>query len=118
MSGAVRSRRSGLQRQVLSCYAECLRAARRLPVASRVQAVLFVRGEFRVGAKAVEKLDIQRIEFMLRQARKKAKNYTMAGVSAFETTNVAAGTDGVEGLSSARTVAGLYKAEKSTHELK
>lgn len=73
-----------------------------------MQAVLFVRGEFRVGSKAVEKLDIQRIEFMLRQARKKAKNYTMAGVSAFETTGP---TTQAEGLSSARRVAGLHKGE-------
>lgn len=108
MSGAIRSRRSGLQKQVLACYAECLRAARRLPESSRVQAVLFVRGEFRVGSKSVEKLDIQRIEFMLRQARKKAKNYTMAGVSAFETTMP---TDQAAGLSSARCIAGLLKSE-------
>ena len=76
-------RRSGLQRQVLLLYRDCLLAARKLPGDSRASATLFLRTEFRQGAVSVEKLDIQRIEHMIRQARKQVKICTMPGVSGF-----------------------------------
>ena len=78
------ARRSGLQRQVLATYRDCLCAARKLPAASRTSAVRFIQLEFRAGATSVDKLDIQRIEHLLRQARKKIASYTMPGVSAFD----------------------------------
>ncbi len=76
-------RRSGLQLQVLSLYREVLRAARALAPASRLPAVHFARAEFRRQAGAVERLDIQRIEFLMRQARKAMKRYAAPGVTAF-----------------------------------
>jgi len=62
---------SGIQRQVLSLYRDALRAARRLPPAAAASAVAFTRAEFRMGAAAVDRLDFQRVEHLLRAARKK-----------------------------------------------
>jgi succinate dehydrogenase assembly factor 1 len=103
------ARKSGLQRQVLSLYADCLRSARQLPSASQVPAVLFVRGEFRKAASTVDKLDIQRIEFLLRQGKKKSKSYTMAGVTAFDFTQLGTGPTDDGGASSAALIVGQHK---------
>ena len=85
MSSIVRPlRRSGLQRQVLAVYRDCLVASRKLPAASQAAAVAFIRLEFRNGAATVDKLDIQRIEHLIRQAQKKVTSYTSPGVSAFD----------------------------------
>ena len=65
-------RHSGLQKQVLTAYREALRAA--LGVVGegdRVPAVQYVRCEFRRHATTVDRLDIQRIEHMLRQVTKR-----------------------------------------------
>ena len=68
-------RHSGLQKQVLSLYRECLRTALRMSSApSRIAAIDFARDEFRSKA-SLAKLDIQRIEFLLRQGKKRLKLY-------------------------------------------
>jgi succinate dehydrogenase assembly factor 1 len=78
-------RHSGLQKQVLSLYRTTLRTAReRLPAGeSRAQAEAFARTEFRSKARSVDKLDIQRIEFLIRQGKKKLDLVGMEGVSGF-----------------------------------
>ena len=57
--------RSELQRQVLALYRQCLRAA-----AAKPGAAAAVRREFRRHA-AVPRLEVMRIEFLLRQGRRK-----------------------------------------------
>jgi len=65
-------RHSGLQKQVLTAYREALRAARGVVgEGDRVPAVQYVRCEFRRHATTVDRLDIQRIEHMLRQVTKR-----------------------------------------------
>ncbi len=62
---------SGIQRQVLALYREGLRAARQMPAASAAPAAAFIRAEFREKAASVDRLDFQRVEHLLRAARKK-----------------------------------------------
>jgi succinate dehydrogenase assembly factor 1 len=60
-------RLSGLQKQVLALYRSALRAA-----APRGDAATqYVRAAFREQAAAVDKLDVQRIEFHIRQTQKR-----------------------------------------------
>lgn len=69
----------------MTLYRDCLRGARRFDNEhSRLTAIQFVRIEFRRGASTVEKLDIQRIEHLLRQSKKKLELYSMPGVTGFE----------------------------------
>jgi succinate dehydrogenase assembly factor 1 len=106
-------RYSGLQKQVLGLYRDSIRAARKLPSSSRVPAILFVRGEFRTNATQVEKLDVQRIEFLIRQGKKKITQLSGADVSAFGfAANGAVFAEGgaqPDGALSAATIAGLTK---------
>ena len=76
-------RLSGLQRQVLTLYRASLRAAAALPDApSRAAAAEFARSSFRANV-SVDKLDFQRVEFLLRQGRKKLDMVSAADVSGF-----------------------------------
>lgn len=78
-----RGRLTGFQKSVLALYRDCLAAARRLPTRERAAAAAaYVRAEFRAKAASVDKLDIQRVEFLTRQARRKLASYTAAGVDA------------------------------------
>jgi succinate dehydrogenase assembly factor 1 len=82
-------RLSGLQKQVLALYRSLLRTARTLPVdgPSRESLVGHIVREFRAKARSVDKLDFQRIEFLLRQAKKQAGHLSASanGVSGFAT---------------------------------
>lgn len=106
-------RYSGLQKQVLGLYRDSLRAARNLPSSSRVPAILFVRGEFRTNAAQIEKLDVQRIEFLIRQGKKKIKQFASADISAFGFVSgssiVSEGGPQPDGALSAAAIAGLTK---------
>jgi succinate dehydrogenase assembly factor 1 len=73
---------TGFQLNVLRLYRECLAATRRLPLESRPKAVAYVRTEFKSKAKSVDRLDIQRIEFLMRQGRRKVETFTQSGVTA------------------------------------
>lgn len=75
---------SGLQKQILSLYRDCLRHARTLAPESRTNAQVYIRHEFREKAHAISKMDFQRIEFLLRQGRKKLKSLENSSVSAFD----------------------------------
>lgn len=72
---------SGIQRQVLALYRECLQAASRLPTPQSQQAArAFTRAEFRQN---VGRLEVLRIEHQLRAGRKKLERYTAPGVVGF-----------------------------------
>ena len=65
------ARRSGLALQVLAAYRAVLRAARAQPTPpARLAAAAHARARFRAGAAGVARLDIARIEHLLRQAHK------------------------------------------------
>ena len=60
-------RRSQIQKQVLSLYKECLRAAE----AKSPQFKSVVRSEFKKSGKAIQRSDTMRIEYMVRQGRRR-----------------------------------------------
>jgi succinate dehydrogenase assembly factor 1 len=70
-------RLSGVQRQVLSLYRDALRRGAALPPPSRAAALDFIRAEFRAGL-AVDRLDFQRIEHLLRAGKKKLDSLAKA----------------------------------------
>lgn len=77
---------SGIQKSVLSLYREALRVARRMtPAPAAAAARAYVAGEFRAGAARVDRMDFQRIEHLLRAARKKIDSLGGADVSGFRT---------------------------------
>jgi hypothetical protein len=70
---------SGIQKQVISLYRESLRAARRIPTPSgAAAAAAFARAEFRRGAASVDRMDFQRVEHLLRSARKQIDTFSRA----------------------------------------
>ena len=79
-------RHSGLQKKVLNLFREGLRAARRLPdISSQSSVKQRCVESFREKGKTVDRLDIQRIEHLLRQARKELERLEMPGVSGYNT---------------------------------
>jgi succinate dehydrogenase assembly factor 1 len=85
-------RHSGLQKQVLALYRRSLRAAAALQAPdARQQAFDYVRTEFRAKASSVNKLDVQRIEYLLRQGAKRLDMASMPGVTSFGGVGVGAG---------------------------
>lgn len=104
-------RKSGLQLQVLTLYRDVLRAARALPIDSRISAISFIRHEFRHNSTHVDTLDIQRIEFLIRQAKKKLKQYSDPRVTGFSFIN---NTDKNTFINSSSTflIAGKMKQDK------
>ncbi len=64
-------RHSGVQKQVLNLYREALRRGAAFREPSRAAALAFIRAEFRVGCRSVDRLDFQRIEHLLRAGKKK-----------------------------------------------
>eukprot|EP00850_Spirogloea_muscicola_P002407 SM000009S23536 [mRNA] locus=s9:630037:630297:+ [translate_table: standard] len=65
-------RLSGIQREVLSLYRACLRAARaKRPSAQAAALREHARAEFRRHAAAVPRGDYRTIEFLLRQGRRR-----------------------------------------------
>ena len=78
---------SGIQKQVLSLYREALRSALRLAdTSASTSARDFIRREFRDKAYSVDRLDFQRVEHLLRAARKKIDVMSGAQVSGFGVT--------------------------------
>ena len=76
------ARRSGLAASVLTCYREVLRGARAQPSPpARLAAAALARQRFRDGAATVPRLDIQKIEFLLRQARKAVRAAAAGGAT-------------------------------------
>ena len=72
-------RLSGLQRDVLALYRQCLRAARKKPAESRPNFESFARREFDKNL-SVDKKDFSAIEFLLRKARKQLETYAVPNI--------------------------------------
>jgi hypothetical protein len=78
---------SGIQKQVLSLFREALRCATKMPDKSAsLTATTYIRNEFRDKAANVDRLDFQRVEHLLRAARKKIDSLSGKYVSGFQTT--------------------------------
>ncbi|EXJ79259.1 hypothetical protein A1O3_08760 [Capronia epimyces CBS 606.96] len=72
-------RRSGLQREVLKLYRQCLRAAGKKPEATRENFRTVTRREFRKN-QAVDKKDFAAVEALLRMGSRKLELYSSEGV--------------------------------------
>ena len=73
------ARLSGLQRDVLSLYRRCLRAARLKPAANRPNFEAFARREF-ARYLPLDKKDFGAIEFLLRKGQKQLEVYEAPGI--------------------------------------
>ena len=73
------ARLSGLQRDVLSLYRRCLRAARLKPSANRPNFEAFARREF-ARYLPLDKKDFGAIEFLLRKGQKQLEVYEAPGI--------------------------------------
>lgn len=72
-------RLSGLQRDVLALYRQCLRAARNKPAEARPNFEMYARKEFEK-QKTLDKKDFSAIEFFLRKGNRQLEIYGAAGV--------------------------------------
>ncbi|KAK4128924.1 hypothetical protein N657DRAFT_563690 [Parathielavia appendiculata] len=72
-------RLSGLQKNVLALYRQCLRECRKKPEASRENFRVFARNEFEKNIK-IDKRDFGAIEFLLRKGRRQLDMYASPGV--------------------------------------
>ncbi|PSR97560.1 complex 1 protein-domain-containing protein [Coniella lustricola] len=73
------ARLSGLQKQVLVLYRNCLRQARKKPDATRRHFEAFARAEFNKNL-AIEKRDFAAIEFLLRKGQRQLEAYSAPGI--------------------------------------
>jgi succinate dehydrogenase assembly factor 1 len=73
-------RLSGLQRDVLSLYRQCLRAARLKPSATRPNFENFARKEFERNTH-LDKKDFSAVEFFLRKGHRQLDTYSQKGVT-------------------------------------
>ncbi|KAF2266314.1 hypothetical protein CC78DRAFT_578351 [Lojkania enalia] len=72
-------RLSGLQKDVLSFYRECLRAVRQKQSDTRENFRAFARSEFRKNI-GINKKDFGTIEYLLRNGRRKLETYQDPGI--------------------------------------
>ncbi|KAI5306574.1 hypothetical protein KEM56_000230 [Ascosphaera pollenicola] len=72
-------RLSGIQREVLSLYRQCLRMVRTKPEDARPNFYRFARREFEKNL-SLRKKDFATIEFLLRKGRKQLELYGSEGV--------------------------------------
>ncbi|KAI8056672.1 hypothetical protein BDF22DRAFT_740177 [Syncephalis plumigaleata] len=77
-SAATSSRRSGLQRQVLSLYRSCLRAINKKPIESQPRFRQFARRQFE--RDDVKMSDIAAIEHLLRSGQRQLEAYGQPSV--------------------------------------
>lgn len=73
-------RLSGLQKDVLSLYRSCLRAARQKPADTRPNFEAFARREFEKNIN-MNKKDFGTIEFLLRKGNRQLETYATPGVT-------------------------------------
>ncbi|KAG8624157.1 hypothetical protein KVT40_009133 [Elsinoe batatas] len=73
------ARLSGLQRDVLSLYRNCLRAIRHKPEETQPNFLAFVRDEFREHL-SLNKKDFGTIEFLLRKGQRQLEMYQSPGI--------------------------------------
>ncbi|CAK7245293.1 MAG: hypothetical protein STHCBS139747_006869 [Sporothrix thermara] len=72
-------RLSGLQREVLSLYRQCLRASRQKPPEARPHFEEYARSEF-ARHRGLEKRDFGAIEFLLRKGRRQLDVMASPGI--------------------------------------
>ncbi|CEJ81700.1 Putative Heat repeat protein [[Torrubiella] hemipterigena] len=72
-------RLSGLQKEVLALYRQCLRESRKKPVETRPNFEKFSRAEF-TRHLTVEKRDFAAIEFLLRKGKRQLELYSSPGI--------------------------------------
>ncbi|ROW11321.1 hypothetical protein VMCG_00882 [Cytospora schulzeri] len=73
------ARLSGLQKEVLGLYRQCLRQSRIKPETTRKHFEAFARAEFQKYV-AIEKRDFAAIEFLLRKGRRQLETYSSPGI--------------------------------------
>ncbi|EON66678.1 hypothetical protein W97_05924 [Coniosporium apollinis CBS 100218] len=73
-------RLSGLQRDVLSLYRQCLRAAAKKPAKTQQNFKMFARNEFREHI-SLNKKDFATIEFLLRKGHRQLEIYADPGIT-------------------------------------
>ncbi|KAF1953898.1 hypothetical protein CC80DRAFT_494152 [Byssothecium circinans] len=71
---------SGLQRDVLRLYRECLRGVRGKPADTRANFRELTRSEFRKHA-TINKKDFGTIEYLLRRGRRQLETYSEPGIT-------------------------------------
>lgn len=72
-------RLSGIQRDVLSLYRQCLRKIREKPTENQLHFRLFMREEFEK-TRNFDKKDFASIEFLLRKGQRQLETYAAPGV--------------------------------------
>ncbi|KAF7559692.1 hypothetical protein G7046_g4461 [Stylonectria norvegica] len=72
-------RLSGLQKDVIALYRNCLRESRKKPQNTRIHFEAFARSEF-AKSMAVDKRDFAAIEFLLRKGRRQLEVYSEPGI--------------------------------------
>ncbi|KAK4248477.1 complex 1 protein-domain-containing protein [Corynascus novoguineensis] len=72
-------RLSGLQKEVLALYRQCIRECRKKPEANRKHFQAFARSEFDKNIK-IDKRDFAAVEFLLRKGRRQLDMYSSPGV--------------------------------------
>ncbi|KEY67550.1 hypothetical protein S40285_09866 [Stachybotrys chlorohalonatus IBT 40285] len=72
-------RLSGLQKEVLALYRQCLRESRKKPESTRVHFQNFSRAEFDRNM-AIDKRNFAAIEFLLRKGRRQLDTYAAPGI--------------------------------------
>ncbi|KAK4673093.1 hypothetical protein QC763_108788 [Podospora pseudopauciseta] len=75
----LKMRLSGLQKEVLGLYRQCLRECRKKPEATRKHFQTFAREEFEKSI-SLDKRDFSAIEFLLRKGRRQLEMYASPGV--------------------------------------
>ncbi|KAJ5818303.1 hypothetical protein N7474_003894 [Penicillium riverlandense] len=73
------ARLSGLQREVLSLYRQCLREIRKKPTESRANFKAYARAEFQKHL-SVSKKDFGAIEYLLRKGQRQLEMYAAPGI--------------------------------------
>ncbi|KAL2284593.1 hypothetical protein FJTKL_08940 [Diaporthe vaccinii] len=73
------ARLSGLQKEVLNLYRQCLRETRKKPDVARKHFEAFARSEFHKNL-SIEKRDFAAIEFLLRKGRRQLESYSGPGI--------------------------------------
>ncbi|KAM0198008.1 hypothetical protein ACHAPQ_005811 [Fusarium lateritium] len=73
------ARLSGLQKEVLALYRNCLRESRKKPKTTRPHFESFARNEFHRNL-AIDKRDFAAIEFLLRKGRRQLESYGSPGI--------------------------------------
>ncbi|KAF2710425.1 hypothetical protein K504DRAFT_466836 [Pleomassaria siparia CBS 279.74] len=71
--------RSGLQRDVLALYRQCMKAVQQKPIENRDNFRSFARSEFRHHL-AVSKKDFGTIEYLIRKGRRQLEIYEDPGI--------------------------------------